>query len=125
MTACLENAARRAQLLAWAGRSDALIFEDDYDSEFRFDAKPVPTLYAMDDGACTIYAGTFSKVLSPGLRLGYLVLPEDLVDVYVRMKTLATGGCARTLQQILAEFIAKEQANEAQLKQALQPLIEK
>ena len=98
-------ATRRAQLLAWAQRSDAMIFEDDYDSEFRFDAKPVPALYALDSAGRTLYGGTFSKVLSPGLRLGYVVLPEDLVDIYVRVKMFATGGCALTLQQTLAEFI--------------------
>jgi len=70
---------RRMELLAWAERRDALIVEDDYDSEFRYQGHPLPSLAGLDHLERTIYLGSFSKLLSPALRLGYLVLPEGLL----------------------------------------------
>src|SRR6478736_426182 len=72
--------ARRLELLEWARTSHALILEDDYDSEFRYAGRPVPALQGLDRSGVVIFAGSFSKVLFPSLRLGYLVLPADLVD---------------------------------------------
>lgn len=71
--------ARRLALLDWAERRDALVIEDDYDSEFRFSGQPLPALTSLGDGQRTIYVGSLSKLLSPTLRLGYLVVPERLV----------------------------------------------
>lgn len=70
---------RRLALLDWAERQDALVIEDDYDSEFRFTGQPLPALMSLDRGQRTIYVGSFSKLLSPSLRLGYLVVPEGRV----------------------------------------------
>ena len=71
---------RRLQLLESARKSDALVLEDDYDSEFRYSGRPVPALQGLDRRGLVLFTGSFSKVLFPSLRLGYLVLPHDLVD---------------------------------------------
>src|SRR3984957_10373491 len=73
------SAARRMQLLNWAARNGTWIIEDDYDSEYRFDSRPIASLQGLDSNACVLYMGTFSKVMFPALRMGYLVLPKDLV----------------------------------------------
>ncbi len=72
---------RRLALLDWARKSDALIFEDDYDGEYRYSGRPVPALQGLDRDGLVLFAGSFSKVLFPSLRLGYLVIPPDLVAV--------------------------------------------
>jgi len=97
---------RRASLLAWAGRNAAWVIEDDYDGEYRFDGRPVPPLKALDADDRVVYLGTFSKVMFPALRIGYLVLPRALVEPFVRAKLLADGGSPRLEQDALAEFIA-------------------
>jgi GntR family transcriptional regulator/MocR family aminotransferase len=97
---------RRAALLAWAGRHAAWVIEDDYDGEYRFDGRPVPPLKALDADDRVIYLGTFSKVMFPSLRIGYLVLPGALVEPFTRAKVLADGGSPRLEQEALAEFIA-------------------
>ncbi|MGL4576069.1 MAG: PLP-dependent aminotransferase family protein [Burkholderiaceae bacterium] len=74
--------ARRRALLDFAASRRCWIFEDDYDSEFRYSGRPFASLQGLDDHAQVIYAGTFSKVMYPGMRLGYLVLPPDLVDAF-------------------------------------------
>jgi GntR family transcriptional regulator / MocR family aminotransferase len=96
---------RRLALLAWAERTGAWIFEDDYDSDFRFGTWPVESLQGLDRRGCVVYAGTFSKVLFPALRLGYLVLPEPLVAPFVAAKALADTGTAGLEQQALALFL--------------------
>ena len=97
--------ARRLELLAWARQSGALIFEDDYDSEYRYSGRPVPALQGLDDGGQVLYAGSFSKVLFPALRLGYLVIPSYLTDRVTTIQSL-TSRHARVLEQfVLAEFI--------------------
>ena len=78
--------ARRQQLLKWAAENNAWILEDDYDSEFRYDGQPLTALQGLDREQRVIYFGTFSKVLLPGLRLSYVVLPPDLIDVYVGIR---------------------------------------
>lgn len=75
----------RLQLLQWAAKVDALIIEDDYDSEFRYHTRPIPSLQSNDTEGRVIYIGTFSKSLSPGLRLSYIILPEQLVPEYHRI----------------------------------------
>ena len=75
------SAARRMQLLNWAAGNGTWIIEDDYDSEYRFDSRPIASLQGLDSDARVLYMGTFSKVMFPALRLGYLVLPKDLIAV--------------------------------------------
>jgi len=72
--------ARRGAFLAWADAHEAWIVEDDYDSEFRYSGRPIPAMTGLDGGARTIYVGGFSKVFSTSLRIGYLVVPERLID---------------------------------------------
>ena len=97
---------RRLALLDWARRAGAWVLEDDYDSEFRYDGRPLAALAGLDRAGQVIYLGTFSKVLFPALRLGYLVVPEAVVDAFVHARALA-GRHAPTLEQaVLAGFIA-------------------
>jgi GntR family transcriptional regulator/MocR family aminotransferase len=81
---------RRLQLLEWARKSGALIFEDDYDSEFRYSGRPIPALQGLDSSGLVFYAGSFSKVLFPSLRLGYLVIPADWVSHFEAAKSLSS-----------------------------------
>jgi GntR family transcriptional regulator/MocR family aminotransferase len=97
--------ARRSALLAWAERQDAYVIEDDYDSEYRYAGRPIEALQGLDRTGRVIYVGTFSKLLFPALRLGYLVLPAALVPPFLNAKALADTGTARLEQLALADFI--------------------
>jgi GntR family transcriptional regulator/MocR family aminotransferase len=97
--------ARRLELLAWARQSGALIFEDDYDSEYRYSGRPVPALQGLDNAGQVLYAGSFSKVLFPALRLGYLVLPPNLVERAAAIQSLTARHAPGLEQFILSEFI--------------------
>jgi GntR family transcriptional regulator / MocR family aminotransferase len=99
--------ARRLQLLEWARRSGALIFEDDYDSEFRYAGRPVPALQGLDQHGLVLFAGSFSKVLFPSLRLGYLVLPPNLVDSFAGAKSVLNRHAAPFEQTVLCDFITE------------------
>jgi GntR family transcriptional regulator / MocR family aminotransferase len=99
--------ARRLQLLEWARRACALIFEDDYDSEFRYAGRPVPALQGLDQHAVVLFAGSFSKVLFPSLRLGYLVIPPDLVDSFAAAKSVLNRHAAPFEQTVLSDFITE------------------
>ncbi len=96
---------RRLRLLEWAQRGGALIFEDDYDSEFRYSGQPVPALQGLDRTGCVLFAGSFSKVLFPSLRLGYLVVPADLVDRVAAAKSMTVRHPALIEQAVLCDFI--------------------
>lgn len=96
---------RRLELLGWAQRTNTFIVEDDYDSEFRYTGKPVPALAGLDNNNRVIYIGTFSKVLYVSLRLGYMVVPPDLVHVFSHGKWLTDRHSPLLEQQVLADFI--------------------
>ena len=99
------SASRRLQLLDWAARSGAWILEDDYDSDYRYEAMPISSLQGLDANARVIYIGTFSKVLFPSLRMGFLVLPEDLVKRFLSVRLAMDIGPATLSQAVLADFI--------------------
>ena len=101
------SAARRLELLDWAQRAGAWVIEDDYDSEYRYDSMPIASLQGLDTNARVIYIGTFSKVIFPSLRLGYLVVPPDLVERFTAMRRLMDLGPAHTTQAVMADFIRK------------------
>jgi len=96
---------RRQELLRWAARRQAWIIEDDYDGEFRYGQRPIEALHAIDTEGRVIYIGTFSKALSPQLRLGYLVLPVELVPVFRQAKSLSDRHAPVIEQRALATLI--------------------
>jgi GntR family transcriptional regulator/MocR family aminotransferase len=98
---------RRLALLEWARKSCALIFEDDYDSEYRYSGRPVPALQSLDRHGLVLFAGSFSKVLFPSLRLGYLVIPPDLISCFAAAKSVTTRHAPVLEQAILCDFIAE------------------
>jgi GntR family transcriptional regulator/MocR family aminotransferase len=98
--------ARRLELLAWAREHHVLILEDDYDSEFRYKGPPLPSLQGLGNTDSILYCGTFSKVMFPGLRLGYLIVPEKLAPVLTRAKWLADRHTPVLEQAALSQFIA-------------------
>jgi GntR family transcriptional regulator/MocR family aminotransferase len=99
--------ANRLQLLDWAAQNDAWILEDDYDSEYRYEGRPIPALQGLDQNGRVIYFGTFSKVLFSTLRLGYLIVPEDLIDAFVGTRWLS-DRCSPVIEQAaLADFISE------------------
>jgi len=118
---------RRLELLGWAERNSAWILEDDYDSEYRYSSRPLGALQGMDTGGRVIYIGTFSKVLFPAIRLGYAVVPHEMVLRFVRMREtfdlfspvlyqlvltdfLREGHFARHLRRMRAVYLARRDA---------------
>lgn len=96
---------RRIELLEWAHQADAWILEDDYDSEFRYVGRPLPTLQALDTNARVIYIGTFSKVLFESLRLGYVVLPPHIAARVIEARGNLEQSVPAPMQPVLARFI--------------------
>jgi len=99
------SAARRLRLLEWAQRSRAWIIEDDYDSEYRYSNLPIASLQGLDGNARVIYIGTFSKVMFPSLRLGYLVIPVDLIERFAAMRQVMDICPAQITQAVMSDFI--------------------
>jgi GntR family transcriptional regulator/MocR family aminotransferase len=98
---------RRTGLLDFARAHNAFIFEDDYDAEFRFTGPPLASLQGIDNAGRVIYAGTVSKILCPGLRLGYLVGPEPLVDSLIKIRSAMDQHSSPIEQATLARFITE------------------
>jgi GntR family transcriptional regulator / MocR family aminotransferase len=98
---------RRLALLTWAQANDSLLVEDDYDSEFRFDTSPLPALASLDEAGRVAYIGTFSKVLTPALRVGYLLAPPLLRERIGQIKQLTDEQVSWPTQQWLAAFISR------------------
>jgi len=99
------SATRRLALLNWAQISSAWIIEDDYDSEYRFDTRPIASLQGLDVNARVIYIGTFSKILFPSLRIGYIVIPRDLVEHFAAVRFAMDIFPPYLYQEVLADFI--------------------
>ena len=97
--------ARRLELLAWAEGHSSWIVEDDYDGEFRYGLRPVDTLQSIDEAGAVIYVGTLSKALSPQMRIGYMVLPPQLVVPFRQAKRLTDRHTPRVEQVVLASMI--------------------
>ncbi|TAL79089.1 MAG: PLP-dependent aminotransferase family protein [Burkholderiaceae bacterium] len=96
---------RRMALLDWAARSNAWVVEDDYDGEYRYTGRPLPALKSLDRHGRVLYAGTFSKVMYPGLRLAYLVVPDSQVERFAQARKMSPAGIPEIGQAVLASFI--------------------
>jgi GntR family transcriptional regulator/MocR family aminotransferase len=99
------SASRRMQLLDWAQSAGSWVIEDDYDSEYRYDSMPIASLQGLDQHSRVIYIGTFSKTLFPGLRLGYVVIPEDLVARFVAVRHAMDVTPPSFFQAVLTDFM--------------------
>jgi GntR family transcriptional regulator / MocR family aminotransferase len=98
---------RRQALLDWAQQNDAWIIEDDYDGEYRYVSRPLPALKSLDRDGRVLYAGTFSKVLFPSLRLAYLVVPDSEVERFAEIAGAFAGGSPALTQAIVSDFITE------------------
>lgn len=98
---------RRLELLDWARSADAFILEDDYDSEYRYSGRPLTPLQGLDTDGRVIYLGSMSKVMFPGLRLGYMVVPEGMVEAFRAIRALVDFHPSSVPQAALADFIAE------------------
>lgn len=105
-TGTILSVSRRQRLLNWASERQMYVIEDDYDSEFRYSGKPIPSLQSMDQNERVVYLSTFSKSLMPSLRIGYMVLPPPLLNRYRERYRHFTCSVPRFEQHTLAEFMA-------------------
>jgi GntR family transcriptional regulator/MocR family aminotransferase len=96
---------RRLALLSWAARAGAFVIEDDYDSEYRFEGAPVPALQSLDNHSSVIFIGSFSKTLFPALRVGYVILPDPLIDPFVSLRYRTDFRNSSFDQAVLCDFI--------------------
>ena len=103
MTMSLE---RRMQVVQWASRTGAFVIEDDYDSEYRFEGRPVPVLQSLDRNSNVVLIGSFNKLLFPSLRIGYVILPPALVDVFSALRYRTDFHNLSIDQVVLCDFIA-------------------
>ena len=98
---------RRLSLLEWARRARTIIFEDDYDSEYRYSGRPIPALHGLDRAAVVIFAGSFTDALFPALRLAYLVVPSDMVDIFAAAESVSTHHPPLIDQAVLCDFMSE------------------
>jgi GntR family transcriptional regulator / MocR family aminotransferase len=105
-TGAVLSAERRSALIAWATRRNAMILEDDYDAEYRYDREPIGSLHGLAPDR-VIYAGTASKTLAPGLRLGWLILPASLIDLVADIKEQSDRGSPSLEQLAFADFLGR------------------
>jgi GntR family transcriptional regulator/MocR family aminotransferase len=96
---------RRLAVLDWARSANAIVFEDDYDSEYRYAGRPMPALQGLDRHGVVLFAGSFSKVLFPALRLGYLVVPDDLIERVTAVQSIRVRHAPVISQAVLCDFI--------------------
>ena len=106
-TGLVTSVRRRQELLSWAGKKDGYIIEDDYDSEFRFDTHPKPTMHSMDRSGRVIYMNTFSKTLAPSIRISYLVLPQPLMEQFRKKLGFYSCTVSSFEQHTLARFLSR------------------
>ncbi len=99
------SASRRMLLLDWAARHGSWIIEDDYDSEYRFESRPIASLQGLDTDSRVVYVGTFSKVLFPALRLGYVIIPKDLIAAFIEVRHAIDIFAPTFYQRVLTDFI--------------------
>jgi GntR family transcriptional regulator / MocR family aminotransferase len=99
------SATRRVLLLDWATRNGSWIVEDDYDNEYRFGIRPIASLQGLDKDERVIYVGTFSKVLFPSLRIGYVIIPNDLIPAFTRIRETSDIFPPPLNQEVLTDFI--------------------
>lgn len=99
---------RRSRLLNWAyGARDRYIIEDDYDSEFRYTSRPLPSMQSMDTGGRVIYTGTFSRSIAPSIRIAYMVLPPMLIERYRDLSGFSLQTVSRYEQAVMARFLSE------------------
>ncbi len=96
---------RRQAILDWAAENDSIIIEDDYDSELRYFGKPVPALQGLDKFGCVVYLGSFSSTLFPAVKISYMVLPENMAEIFRQIKHQYTQTCSKAEQLTLAFFM--------------------
>jgi GntR family transcriptional regulator/MocR family aminotransferase len=101
------SAKRRVELLSWAVRKGSWIIEDEYDAEYRYFGKPIASLHSMDKSGSVLYVGTFTKMLFNALRIGFVVLPERLVDTFQTVRSFIDRHPATLEEAVLAEFITE------------------
>ena len=101
------SAKRRLELLSWAARTGSWIIEDEYDAEYRYFGKPIASLHSIDKSGSVLYVGTFTKMLFNALRIGFVVLPERLVDTFQMARSFIDRHPATLEQAVLAEFITE------------------
>ena len=104
-TGAVMPAGRRYELLDWAAANGSVIIEDDYDSELRYFGKPVPALQGLDKLGCVVYLGSFSSTLFPAVKISYMVLPENMAEIFRIIKRDYTQTCSKAEQLTLALFM--------------------
>ena len=97
--------ARRLELVEYASRHGCWILEDDYDSEYRYTSRPIASMRGLDGEGRIVYVGTFSKVVAPAVRLGYLVVPPAMVDAFARARWIVDRHSATLEQAVVADFV--------------------
>src|SRR6202000_916456 len=99
------SAERRVDLLSWAVRAGAWIIEDEYDAEYRYSGKPIASLHSLDRSGSVIYVGTFTKMLFNALRIGFIVVPERLIEAFRVARSFLDRHAPTLDQAVLTEFI--------------------